>query len=251
MNIVAVVLVFGLVMLVWETRRPGRHFPLVAGWLPRAFALTAIQALIAWLATVTWDRWTPHLAVWHLGGRGLVPDALLGYVVITFVFYWWHRARHKIPFLWRWFHQVHHSACRIEVLTSFYKHPVEILVNSVLTSSIVYVLLGLDPVSASLTVALTGLGELFYHWNVKTPYWLGYVFQRPESHCVHHQRGHHTNNFSDFPVWDLLFGTFENPRVGPAECGFDPDIERQLAALLIGWSPKSSYKQYQQERSST
>jgi sterol desaturase/sphingolipid hydroxylase (fatty acid hydroxylase superfamily) len=163
----------------------------------------------------------PESARCRLGGR-IVADAVLGHFVITFIYYWWHRARHEVSFLWRWFHQVHHSACRIEVLTSFYKHPVEILVNGVLSSLIVYVLLGLDPVSASLTVALTGLGELFYHWNVKTPYWLGYVFQRPESHCVHHQRGHHTNNFSDLPVWDVLFGTFENPRTQPTPCGFGP-----------------------------
>ncbi|MBK9657441.1 MAG: sterol desaturase family protein [Rhodanobacteraceae bacterium] len=49
-------------------------------------------------------------------------------------------ARHQIPLLWRYLHRVHHSPARIEVLTSFYKHPLEILLNGVLMSSILYVL---------------------------------------------------------------------------------------------------------------
>ena len=46
--------------------------------------------------------------------------ALLGYLAITFIYYWWHRWRHQSDFLWRWLHQVHHSAQRIEVITCFY-----------------------------------------------------------------------------------------------------------------------------------
>ena len=57
---------------------------------------------------------------------------------------------------------------------------------------------------------LTGIAELFYHWNVRTPHWLGYFVQRPESHCVHHQRGRHRNNYSDLPLWDIAFGTFSS-----------------------------------------
>jgi sterol desaturase/sphingolipid hydroxylase (fatty acid hydroxylase superfamily) len=77
------------------------------------------------------------------------------------------------------------------------------------------------------------LAELFYHWNVRTPYWLGYVFQRPESHCVHHQEGVHSFNYSDLPVWDILFGTFRNPRRFDARCGFG-EGEHRLAVMLAG-----------------
>jgi sterol desaturase/sphingolipid hydroxylase (fatty acid hydroxylase superfamily) len=228
------VLFVGLAMLALEHWRPGQQLPRVEGWWPRAILLNAAQALVAWIATVTWNKWLPQVVLWHAGGHGIVVDAVLGYVAITFVYYWWHRARHEVPFLWRWFHQVHHSASRIEVVTSFYKHPIEIAVNGVLSSLIVFTLLGLDPASAGLAFAATGLAELFYHWNVRTPYWLGYLFQRPESHRVHHRRGHHTNNFSDLPLWDLLFGTFENPRISPPECGLNPAVEHKLGAMLAG-----------------
>jgi len=236
MHTVLLVLAAGLAMLLVELRRPGRAFSKVPGWLPRAVALTLVQAGISFIAASTWDRWMPGWRVWSAGGHGIVIDALAGYVTITFVYYWWHRARHEVPVLWRWMHQVHHSATRIEVLTSFYKHPIEIAVNGVLSSLLLYVLLGLEPGPAALAVTFAGLGELFYHWNVKTPYWMGFVFQRPESHCVHHQRGRHTGNFSDLPLWDLLFGTFENPREAPDRCGFGPEIEQRLPELLLGSS---------------
>ena len=113
-------------MLMVERLAPGRPLERVVGWYRRAILLNAVQAAFAYVATVSWDRWFPDLALWHAGGFGLLPDALVGYVAITFIYYWWHRARHEIPFLWRWLHQVHHSPRGIELITSFYKHPLEI-----------------------------------------------------------------------------------------------------------------------------
>jgi sterol desaturase/sphingolipid hydroxylase (fatty acid hydroxylase superfamily) len=107
-------------------------------------------------------------------------------------------------------------------------------VNGVLSSSILYVGLGLDAAAASAAVALTGIAELFYHWNVRTPYWLGFLFQRPENHRVHHERGRHTGNFSDLPLWDMAFGTFQNARSAPKACGFARDAELRFGALLAG-----------------
>ena len=49
--------------------------------------------------------------------------------------------------LWRFFHQIHHSPQRLEVITSFYKHPIEMTVNSLIGSALVYALLGLTPES--------------------------------------------------------------------------------------------------------
>lgn len=120
----------------------------------------------------------------------------------------------------------------MEILASFYKHPLEILINGLLSSAIVYFACGLGRDAATLAVTLTGVAELVYHWNVRTPYWLGFVFQRPESHCVHHQLGHHTQNFADLPLWDLLFGTFQNPRVWKGETGFGGGRQRRLVEML-------------------
>jgi sterol desaturase/sphingolipid hydroxylase (fatty acid hydroxylase superfamily) len=234
MLIPVIVLVVGLGMMACELAHPGRSWPKVAGWWLRAALLNAFQAGMAYFAGQAWDRWMIRHRLCSADSLGVVGGAIVGYVAITFVYYWWHRWRHESDFLWRWFHQIHHSAQRIEVITSFYKHPFEIAANAVLSSVIVYVLVGLGPEAAAGAVLLSGLAELFYHWNVPTPYWLGYLVQRPESHCVHHQAGLHSYNFGDLPIWDMLFGTFRNPRRWEAQCGFGDEGEHRLGEMLLG-----------------
>ena len=233
MLVTLAVLAVAGIMIAVERAVPGRHWPRVRSWWLRALLLNAVQVGAVWLAGAAWNGFMERHRPWSADGLGLVLGALLGYVAITFVYYWWHRWRHEVGFLWRWFHQVHHSPQRIEVITSFYKHPFEIVFNSALSSAILYLGLGVGREAASLAVLLTGLAELFYHWNVRTPYWLGFVFQRPESHCIHHQEGVHSFNYSDLPLWDWLFGTLRNPRSFEARCGFG-EREERLGEMLLG-----------------
>jgi sterol desaturase/sphingolipid hydroxylase (fatty acid hydroxylase superfamily) len=234
MFVVLSVLGLAALMFVVERARPGRSLPSVRTWWLRALALNLVQIGMVFLAGSTWDRWLVRVRPWSADGLGLIGGAVVGYVVVTFIYYWWHRARHHVPFLWRWFHQVHHSPQRIELITSFYKHPFELLANGILSSAIVYLLVGLDVPAATLAIALTGVAELFYHWNVRTPHWVGYLIQRPESHLVHHQEGLHAFNYSDLPLWDMMFGTFRNPRGFDARCGFAELRELRLRAMLAG-----------------
>ena len=62
--------------------------------------------------------------------------------------------------------------------------------------------------------------QYIQHTNVKTPRWLGYIIVRPENHMLHHAREKHHSDYSDLPIVDMLFGTFENPIEPPAEFGF-------------------------------
>lgn len=234
MVVTIVVLSLAALMMVIERLKPGRVFPTVRGWWMRAIAVNVVQVGIVFLAGITWDGWLVRNRPWSADALGPAGGAVVGYVVITFIYYWWHRARHASDFLWRWFHQFHHSPQRIEIITSFYKHPFELVANGILSSAIVYTLVGLNLQAATLAVTLTGIAELFYHWNVKTPYWLGFLIQRPEAHLVHHQQDLHAYNYGDLPLWDMLFGTFRNPRAWNAKCGFRDDRELRVGDLLLG-----------------
>jgi sterol desaturase/sphingolipid hydroxylase (fatty acid hydroxylase superfamily) len=229
-----VVIGMAIVMMVVELRRPGRQWPRVAGWWWRAALLNTAQLAMVFIFGVAWEKWMTEIRLFSGESLGVTGGAIIGYLVITFVYYWWHRWRHESGILWRWFHQIHHSAQRIEIITSFYKHPFELFANGVLSSFILYALVGLSPVAATNAVLICGLAELFYHWNVKTPHWLGYIVQRPESHCVHHQESLHWYNFSDIPLWDMMFGTFYNPQTWQYQCGLGADNERRLLEMLIG-----------------
>jgi sterol desaturase/sphingolipid hydroxylase (fatty acid hydroxylase superfamily) len=216
-----------------ERAWPAQQLPKVRAWWARVVLVNAVQLGIVLLAGRSWDRWLARTSLFHISEHvNTFAAAAIAYIVSTFVYYWWHRVRHESQLFWRLCHQLHHSPRRIELLTSFYKHPVEIWMNSLLSSVLVYALLGCNIEAASYYTMLTALAEFFYHWNVKTPRWLGFFVQRPESHRVHHQYRHHTQNFADLPIWDWLFRTLHNPRHAPARCGFDGWREDQFEDLL-------------------
>jgi len=212
---------------------PAMKLPRVNAWWGRVILINSVQLAIVFLAGQLWDRWMAHMSLFHVSHYcNDLAAAALAYFVSTFVYYWWHRFRHESQLFWRLCHQLHHSARRIEIVTSFYKHPVEIFLNSILSSAIVYVLLGCNIQAAAYYTVFTALAEFFYHWNIKTPRWLGFLLQRPESHRVHHQFRHHTNNFADLPMWDMLFGTFVNPHRFVGRCGFDDWREDRLEDMI-------------------
>jgi sterol desaturase/sphingolipid hydroxylase (fatty acid hydroxylase superfamily) len=216
-----------------ERVNPGWRLPEVSAWCPRAAALIAVQLAVVLVAGCHWDygfrgdsllSLSDTLPSWAAG--------LTAYLVATFVFYWWHRARHASDLLWRCLHQVHHSAQRLETATAFYKHPLEMAADCVIGGTLAYAVLGLDPAAGAFYVLCSVFAELFYHANCRTPRWVGYVFQRPEMHRVHHERGHHRCNYGDLVCWDMLFGTWDNPSHWEGECGFDNERSDDLAGML-------------------
>ncbi len=131
-----------LVFLVLERRFPGRELPAARGWHWRALAVNGLQLALIGLGGLTWNHYFRQHSLLHVGHWHTAPTEGLAYWFGgTFVFYWWHRLRHTNGF-WLVFHQLHHSPARIELLTSFYKHPVEILADSVITSFCVFFVLG-------------------------------------------------------------------------------------------------------------
>ena len=212
---------------------PGWKLPAVPTWTIRVLAVNFLQLLVVIVAGLSWEKWLSAYSLFHLSRH--VPawaGGLLAYFVATFVFYWWHRWRHTVDFLWLHFHQIHHSPQRIEVITSFYKHPVEMTVNSIIGGLLIYTLLGLSAEAGAIYTLCTALGEFFYHTNVRTPRWIGYIFQRPEMHRIHHEYEKHANNYGDIVWWDMLFGTYHNPEKFTTSCGFDPPREERLLDML-------------------
>lgn len=231
MILASALFVAGLAMYAIERLRPRRTLDTVWHWRRRASALAAIQVATAFLGAVWLDPLLQPMRWFSAAPLGVVGGSLFGYLGVTLVWYLWHRARHEVPFLWRTLHQVHHSPTRMELLTTYYKHPLECLTNVVFGGVTLTLVLGLTPTQCAVVTGLCGLAEFFYHWNVRTPRWLGWFLQRPESHCIHHQEGRHASNYADLPLWDWLFGTLHNPTDDEVPCGFGRD-ETRLPEML-------------------
>ena len=230
---VAALLSFAVLALV-ERVRPARVLPAVAGWRTKGVAFLLLSIAISSSTPLLWDAWLGEHRLFDARGLGDVGGALCGFVVYEGVVYVWHRAMHRFGFLWRSFHQLHHSAERVDVFGAFYFHPLDAIGFSFATSLSLVGIVGLTAPAAVAASLLLMFCNLFQHANVRTPRWLGYVVQRPESHGVHHQRGVHAYNYSDLPLWDLVFGTFRNPDRCEAEAGFYDGASRRIVALLAG-----------------
>lgn len=232
--VTAILVTVGAFIALRERRRPAWRRPESPAWWSRALLLNGVQLGLTALGVTLWQSGSV-VPVLSFTGHGWL-SVVAGYLLITLVNYWWHRARHRTPLLWRVLHRLHHSPARVEVLGAYYKHPFEMLVQGALASALLHLGLGLGVVEVSIVVLLTGLVGLFTHANIRTPRWLGWWVARPEMHRLHHARSLHHYNYSDLPLWDLLFGTFRNPHHDVPLCGFPQ--EQKLGRLLFGRSVK-------------
>lgn len=217
-----------------ELVAPARQFEAVAGWRLKCLVFIPMIAAVSGLVPIALAPLTEGLALLPGDRLGIAAGAVVGIASSELIVYWVHRLHHRNRFLWRWVHQLHHSAERVDVFGAAYFHPFEIIEGTVVGVFFFSVVLGLVPEAAALAILWQALNGIFQHGNIRTPTWLGYFIQRPEQHGIHHQRGVHGFNYANLPLWDLLFGTFRNPRSWNGVAGFYSGASRKTAAMLVG-----------------
>ncbi len=219
--------------LILERLFPARRLPKIKGHLLRGILAFVMTGLINALLPLAIVSALHGRSLFHLSGLGVVLGALVAFVATDSLSYWVHRLMHNVHFIWRWSHQVHHSAERLDIAGAAYFHPSDITINVALTT-LTAAALGVSPDAAALGGFLGFFYAMFQHLNIKTPRWLGYVIQRPEAHSVHHGRGVHAYNYGNLPLMDLLMGTFRNPADFMSETGFWDGASARVGAMLIG-----------------
>ncbi|MCP3917220.1 MAG: sterol desaturase family protein [bacterium] len=217
-----------------EAVRPGRRQTHVRGWRLKGVLFLFATITVSSYAPLLWDGWFGEHRLIDATGLGNFGGAAVGFLVLELGIYVWHRTMHRVDFLWRWFHQMHHSAERMDLYGAFYFHPLDTIGFALVTSASLVLVLGLTAPAAIGASLAAVFCSFFQHTNLRTPRWLGYFIVRPESHSVHHQRGVHAHNYSDLPLWDMVFGTFRNPAEFEAECGFWDGASREVLPMLAG-----------------
>lgn len=212
----------------------GRDFAPITHWRIKGAAFTLLYFALATYAPLFWDGWLGEHRLFAADTLPLWAQILVGFLAIELGVYAWHRTMHNTPFLWRWFHQMHHSAERVDIWGALYFHPLDTLGFTLVGSLALVLGFGVSADAALAINLLATFYGLFQHVNIRTPHWLGYVIQRPESHSAHHERGVHARNYSDLPLWDMIFGTFYNPREFTGQVGFYEGGSKKIGPLLIG-----------------
>ncbi len=223
------------ILLILEHLRPAHITTLSWAWYLRAGLINALLLLVYISFEWLWASNSFFSSVFTLPAS--MPDyiaALLAYFIFTFIVYWWHRLRHHSKIIWRIFHQLHHSPKRIQTLTAYYIHPLDLIANLVISNSIMFLLLGVNLEVAAWYTLITGSAGFLIHANIRLPRQVGYVFQTPEMHRLHHQSGHHAHNYSDIVIWDMIFGTYHNPIEPITSCGFEEQYENKIIPMLLG-----------------
>ncbi len=199
-----------------KTRRLGFHGA-VAVLNTVTVRVFAFVPFLLWSVYVEEEGW--GLARW-LGLYGW-QEILLSLIVLDAFDYAWHRANHRVTFLWR-VHKAHHSDTELDVSTSLRFHPGELLLSFV-AKAIWIALWGPTVVAWFVFEVMVSACAQFHHANFDFPDRLdrlmSAVIVTPRFHAAHHavDRRYGNANFSTiFSVWDHLFGTYSRPAAGGA-----------------------------------
>lgn len=136
----------------------------------------------------------------------------LAVILLDYTLWIWHRASHRVPFLWR-FHLVHHVDRDLDASTALRFHFGE-HVLSVAYRAAQIVVIGAEPLAVWIWQIVLFVSILFHHSNVRLPARWENVLVRlivtPRMHGIHHaQREEWTNSnwASILTCWDFLHRT--------------------------------------------
>lgn len=128
--------------------------------------------------------------------------------------YWFHRAFHRVPFLWG-FHAVHHSARSMDWLAGARMHFFEIILLRGVTS-LPLLTFGFAPSVMQAYIAFVYVYSSMVHANLRGDFdRLGAVLVTPRFHHWHHAieaEGVDKNFAIHFPFLDRIFGTYHFPK---------------------------------------
>ncbi len=204
--------------------------------LSSGFAFLAVKAVVGRLATTALALFVYDRLRWFTLDL-TDPWVWIGvFVARDFVYYWVHRAEHRVRVLWA-SHMVHHSpetigfttAVRVPWMEAVYKPWFGLWLP----------LIGFHPLAAiAMDVFAATMAQLYHTERVRRIPVLEHLFVTPSTHRVHHGSNpeYIDKNFGAvFIVWDRIFGTFE-PEHDRVRYGIGTKrIDTPVGALVGGY----------------
>jgi sterol desaturase/sphingolipid hydroxylase (fatty acid hydroxylase superfamily) len=152
---------------------------------------------------------------------------LLLFVLQDFMYYWFHRASHRVRWMWA-SHVVHHSSEKLNFSTAFrqsFTYPI----SGMWVFWLPLIALGFEPMTVISVVLFNLAYQFFLHTQIVKKFgFMEKILNTPSHHRVHHARNEEyidQNYAGTLIIWDKLFGTFVEERDDlPCEFG----ITRQI-----------------------
>ena len=163
---------------------------------------------------ITVNELLPTWAVW-----------IVTFVMIDFVYYWYHRFSHRVRFMWA-VHMNHHSSEEMNFTVSLRQAWFGPITK--VPFFIVMPLIGFDPIITAVAgVASTLWGVIGHTQWIRRLGVLEYILVTPSSHRVHHGSNecYIDKNYGNLLiVWDRLFGTFAE-EIEPVRFGIRENVK--------------------------
>jgi sterol desaturase/sphingolipid hydroxylase (fatty acid hydroxylase superfamily) len=220
--------IYPLARVVGGVRRIGRNL-----------SLAGVNAVLSWAVVVPVSAFAASHALgwrpeWWSGWTGLALDLL----VLDLWIYWWHRANHEWPLLWR-FHEVHHLDEFLDASSALRFHFGEVLISSLVRAGVILVL-GVPLLSVVIFETLLAFNTMFHHSDVRLPprleRALSWVIVTPSIHWVHHhaiRRDTDSNYASLLSVWDRIYASRSHTlRTPQMPIGTEGLTDRGIGGLL-------------------
>ncbi len=237
-------------MVVFELVKPGKrlHWPT---WLFNALYipvyLTLAAVVLHPVAQLIGSRLPSNVLGLRLDGVGamaLAGGVLMYLVLFDFFYYWFHRAQHAWPAMWR-YHRFHHADCNVAVASATRHHWLEELMRYFFMSMPLVILIGHPEQVLPWLGIVIGVSGMFIHWN--TSLRLGRfssLLVGPQYHRIHHSFAdeHIDKNCAVlFPFWDRLFGTQKLPVGNEFPATGVPEVRHSNGwRLLLPWPSKNA-----------
>ncbi|MGH9834159.1 MAG: sterol desaturase family protein [Blastocatellia bacterium] len=157
-------------------------------------------------------------------GPQIVPDAwwagIILFLGVDLGYYWFHRASHRVRFLWA-IHESHHSSELMNLSVALRQPPLEPLLDWPFFIGLAW--LGFSAKAILTMYAFNLFYQFFIHTEVvhKLPRWIEYWLNTPSHHRVHHGTNPEyidKNYAGALIIWDRIFGSFE-PERAPVRYG--------------------------------
>ena len=158
-----------------------------------------------------------------VAGWPLAAQLALFIVSHDLYIYWFHRAQHRVPLLWR-LHEAHHSAREVDWIAGSRSHALEIVINQTIEVAAM-VMLGASTDVMLCKGAMSIVWGMWIHANVDV---------RPRSRLINgpaQHRWHHAIDYAPpgknfgtkLAIWDYLFRPVDRPARKPTGYGLtDP-----------------------------
>ncbi|RYZ63022.1 MAG: fatty acid hydroxylase family protein, partial [Proteobacteria bacterium] len=153
-------------LLAWETVIPARALPPVRGWRTKGGIAFLVYVFVSTYLPLIWGEAIAPLQLFDLGAMPVVAATVVGLLTYELGVWVWHRTMHRFDVLWRSFHQMHHSAERIDVSGAFWFSPLDMIGWTALFSLCLTVV-GLPVQAIIATNLIATLLTVFQHANLR------------------------------------------------------------------------------------